>query len=340
MVTIRDVARHAGVSVATVSRVINNADCVSDKMCRRVQASIQALGFEPDFLARSWRTRSARTVAAVVSDNTSPHHGLLLREAATVALAHDYSLLLCTTYFDPEIERRYLKMLRFRRVDGILLNTVGNCEEEIRELTASGVPVVLLNRPLEQHGPLVDAVVVDSYRGSFDLVEHLIRVGHQRIVFVYARLLNDFHRRERLRGYRDALLAHDLPCDENLICAQDLASEDNTALCTRLLTSSPRPTALYAAGYSTGLAAMKLLRSLGLRIPQDMAFAMFDDVAWGAFVDPPLTLVRNPVEEMGQLAMDLLLSRLANRERPPREIRLQPTLIVRRSCGWPGLTDR
>ena len=120
-VTIRDVARHADVSVATVSRVINKTGGVSDDTTRRVQDSITALGFEPDFLARTWRTRVTRTIAAVLSDNTSPHHSIVLREAGAVALAHDYSLVLCTSYFDRDIERRYLRMLRRRRLDGVML---------------------------------------------------------------------------------------------------------------------------------------------------------------------------------------------------------------------------
>src|SRR5512136_2566424 len=131
MATIRDVAQHAGVSVATVSRVLNNTGVVSQEMRRRVQQSIHSLGFEPDFLAQSWRTRVTRTVAAVVSDNTSPHHGIMLREAGAVALAHEHSLLLCITYFDPEIENRYLRMLRLRRVDGVLLNHTGECHEHV-----------------------------------------------------------------------------------------------------------------------------------------------------------------------------------------------------------------
>ena len=187
------------------------------KLCRRVQQSIQALGFEPDFLAQSWRTRVTRTIAAVVSDNTSPHHGIMLREAGAVALAHDYSLILCITYFDPEIENRYLRMLRLRRVDGVLLNNIGDCREHVRKFTEAGVPVVLLNRPLCDDGPLVDAVVVDSYRGAFDLVDHLIRVGHRRIAMVYDQGLHEYHKSERLRGYREALRAHGLAYDEDLV---------------------------------------------------------------------------------------------------------------------------
>lgn len=339
MATIKDVAKHAGVSIATVSRVLNGTAKVSDETHRRVQQSINTLGFEPDFLARSWRTRVTHTIAAVVSDNTSPHHGIALREASTIALAHNYTLILCTTFFDPKIEKQYLRMLRERRVDGVLLNTVGQCEDEIRALTETGIPVVLLNRPLRNHGPLVDAVVVDSYRGSRALVEHLIRVGHRRIALVYSEDLNDFHRGARLRGYEDALRAHGLPYEANLVRATKLSRRDGMEFVVQQLAFSPRPTALYAAGYSTGLATIATLRAQGLRIPDDIAFAMFDDVTWGEFIDPPLTVVRNPAQELGRQAMELLFARLADRSRPPQEIQLEPSLVVRRSCGWPGLTE-
>ena len=335
MVTIRDVARHADVSVATVSRVINKTGYVSDDLTRRAQHAISVLGFEPDFLARTWRTRVTRTMAAVVSDNTSPHHGVSLREAGAVALAHDYSLILCTTYSDPEIERRYLRMLRRRRVDGIVLNSVGDCKEEIARLADLGVPVVLLNRPLADYGPLVDAVVVDSYQGSLAMVDHLVRLGHRRIAMLCGGL-HDYHRLGRFRGYKDALQTHGIAYDDCLIRWRDAGQSDETMSVSDLLALDPPPTALYASGYSAGLAAMRALRSLGRRIPDDIAFAMFDDVAWGEFIDPPLTVLRNPAEETGRVAMELLFARLAERDRPQQEIVLQPEMVVRRSCGWTG----
>ncbi len=333
MATIRDVAQHAGVSVATVSRVLNDSGAVSEAMRRRVQQSIHSLGFEPDFLAQSWRTRVTRTVAAVVSDNTSPHHGIMLREAGAIALAHDHSLLLCITYSNSEIENRYLRMLRLRRVDGVLLNNFGDCREHVRRFNEAGVPVVLLNRPLCDESPLVDAVVVDSYRGAYDMVDHLVRLGHRRIAMVYNQSLNAYHRSERLRGYREALRAHDLAYDEALV---HCGSIQNGGVLGECLQGTPRPTALFAAGYGTGLEAMSELRALGRRIPEDIAFAMYDDVRWGEFMDPPLTLVRNPADQVGRVAMELLFARLADRARPPQEVKLQPTLIVRRSCGYTG----
>jgi DNA-binding LacI/PurR family transcriptional regulator len=336
MVTIRDVAKHAGVSVATVSRVINGTSGVREQTVRRVQQSIQALGFEPDFLAQSWRTRVTRTIAAVVSDNTSPHHGIMLREAGAVALAHDYSLILCITYFDSEIENRYLRMLRLRRVDGILLNNIGDCREHVRKFTEAGVPVVLLNRPLHDYGPLVDAVIVDSYRGAYDLVDHLIGVGHRRIAMVCDQGLHEYHKSERLRGYREALLAHGLAYDKDLVHCGSFQSGHAIGDC---LQATPRPTALFAAGYGTGLAAMTELRARGLRIPEDIAFAMYDDVQWGAFMHPPLTLMRNPADQVGRVAMELLFARLADRNRLPQEVKLQPTLVVRHSCGYTGQVE-
>ncbi len=333
MATIRDVAQHAGVSVATVSRVLNNTGVVSDEMRHRVQQSIHSLGFEPDFLAQSWRTRVTRTIAAIVSDNTSPHHGIMLREAGAMALAHDYSLILCITYSDSEIENRYLRMLRLRRVDGVLLNNFGDCREHIRKFNEAGVPVVLLNRPLCDDGPLVDAVVVDSYRGAYDLVDHLARVGHRRIAMVYNQGLHAYHKAERLRGYREALAAHGLAYDEALVHCGSI--KDGRVL-GDVLQAAPRPTALFAAGHGTGLGAMAELRSRGLHVPGDIAFAMYDDVRWGEFLDPPLTLVKNPADQVGRAAMELLFARLANRARAPQEVKLQPELIVRRSCGYTG----
>jgi LacI family transcriptional regulator len=335
MITIRDVARHADVSVATVSRVINNTGHVSEELTRRVQKAIIDLGFEPDFLARTWRTRITHTIAAVISDNTSPHHSIVLREATVVALAHNYNLILCTTFHDPDIERRYLNMLRTRCVDGILLNSVGGCDEQVRQLTDLGVPIVLLNRPLVDYGPLVDAVLVDSYRGAFQVVDHLIDQGHRRIAMVYSDL-HQAHKRDRLRGYQDALRAHGIAFAEELVCCVPNPFADMGNALGQLLSIVPRPTALFAASYNSALTSLRALRTQGRQIPSDIAFAMFDDVTWGDLIDPPLTLVSNPARELGRVAMELLFSRMADHDRPAQEVRLQPELVIRRSSGWCG----
>ena len=193
--------------------------------------------------------------------------------------------------------------------------------------------MVLLNRPLADYGPMVDAVCVDSHRGAYDLVEHLIKVGHRRIGMIVGGL-HSFHRDERLHGYKDALQAHGLEYDENLVRSGRADSVDAGDLTLQLLSLPARPSALFAAGYNGGLAAMTVLRQQGLRVPDDIAFAMFDDVAWGEFVEPPLTLVQNPGAELGRTAMQLLFARLGDRERPPQEVKLAPRLVVRRSCGF------
>ena len=229
-------------------------------------------------------------------------------------------------------------MLRRRRIDGIVLNNVGDCRAEIAKLAELGVPVVMLNRPLADYGPLVDAVVVDSYSGSYALVEHLIRVGHRRIAMLCGGL-HDYHLQERLRGYVDALRAHGIPFDDTLIRWSDRQHPEEAMPVADLLALRPRPTAIYASGYSGGLAAMTTLREHGLRIPHDIAFTMFDDVTWGEFIDPPLTLLRNPAEQLGRTAMELLFARLADRSRQQQEIVLQPELVIRRSCGWTGAIE-
>lgn len=335
MITIQDVARRACVSVATVSRVINGREYVREALRQRVERAVAELGYEPNLLARNWRTQTTRTLAAVIASIAIPHEAWTLHAAEQVALAHDYSMILCDTSRNAEVERRYLRMLRLRRIDGVLINTIGQCEAEIRALTERGVPVVMLNRPLGDYGPLVDAVVVDSHRGTMDAVQHLIRVGHRRIGLICGPI-GEFHGRERLRGYIDALQAHGLPCDKDLIRFGNYDDRLAAAAMEEFIHLPSPPTAVFAAGYTMARMAMSVLRAHGLRIPSDMALALFDDVIWSEFVDPPLTLVANPAHELGRIAMDLLLARLADRERPPQEVRLAPRLIVRRSCGWTG----
>lgn len=338
MVTIQDVARRAGVSVATVSRVINGKDYVSDALRERVKHAVAELDYEPNLLARNWRTQTTRTLAAVVASIAIPHEAWTLQAAEEVALAHDYSLILCNTSRNAEVERRYLRMLRLRRVDGVLINTMEGSGAEIRALTERGVPVVMLNRPLGSYGPLVDAVVVDSRRGTKEAVEHLIRVGHRRIALICGPI-GEFHGYERLRGYVDALQANGLPQDEDLIRFGNYDDGLTAKAMEEFIHSPSPPTAVFAAGYTMALTAVTVLRAHGLTIPGDMALAMFDDVIWSGFVDPPLTLVANPARELGRRAMELLLARLADRERPPQEVRLAPTLLIRRSCGWTGPTE-
>lgn len=336
MVGIKDVAIRAGVSVASVSRVLNSPSSVRPERRQRVLQAIEELGYEPNELARSWRTGVTRSLATVTVDSgINPHINIAIHEAIMQATANNFAMFVYVTYRDVESERRYLQILRRRHVDGVLFNNTGLCDDELKGLVEKGIPVVLFNRPLGNLDLPIDAVCVDRYYGTSLVINHLLSLGHRRIA-AFGKRGHDWLNREGVRAYRNVLEAHGIAFDERLVRWYDTGSKAGGQVAADLLTSSPRPDALWAMDQDAGLTALDAVKRLGLRVPHDIALVVFDDIKGSHLFDPPLTLVRNPAEELGQVAMELLLSRLANHKLPPREVMLRPTLVVRRSCGWTG----
>ncbi len=331
--TIRDVARSAGVSPMTVSRVMNGSHRVRPDTRQRVEEAIAALGYIPNHLARGLSRQKTGTLALVVPDFTDPFFSLILRGAEDVARRAGYGVILCNTASDVEREGVSFEEMVAHRVEGLLIAPVSDRSRgNLRRLEAHHVPYVLIDRVIP--GIEVDLVQGDSVAGARQLVEHLVGLGHRRIGHVTESPAVSTAR-DRRRGYEEALTAAGIAVDPDLIVEGVSSTVEGGYEATgRLLTHESPPSAIFAVNNLTAVGAIRAIRDRGLRVPDDVAVVCFDDIELAALLDPFLTVMAQPAETFGTLAAQLLIDRIAGRATGRRRrVVLPADLIVRASCG-------
>ncbi len=329
-VTIREVASRAGVSVATVSRVVNGSPHrVNPATRRRVLSAVRALGYHANIIAQGLKKRSSRTVALIVPDISNPFFPAIARGIEDTARPHGYAVLLCNTYEDLTRENAYLALLRNRWVDGVIFATVGSNTRHLRALRRERLPVVLVARDVE--GLSIDTVRVDNFRGEYEAAVHLLRLGHRRIAHIAGP--PSLHvAAERRRGYLEALRTAGL-AGEAVIVEGDFTADGGGRAMEALLQARPPVTAVAVANDLMAIGALETLRHHGLRVPDDMAVVGFDDITFASLVSPALTTVAQPKYRMGQMAMERLLQLLDGGDARSRQTVLVPELVIRESCG-------
>ncbi|MEW2134251.1 LacI family DNA-binding transcriptional regulator [Streptomyces sp. NPDC005435] len=335
MRTMADVARHAGVSVATVSHVLNATRPVRPATRDAVLRAIEELGYIHNSLARSLVTSRTHSVGLAVSAISNPYFTEILQGVEAEALATGYGLLIADPHDDPAHELSVVRMLHERRVDGVIIAPSAEPSALLDYLGRAAVPAVFLDRLVDESDqPAYDQVCAEGAAPVRALVEHLAALGHRRIALV-AGLAGLSTTTERVEGYRDGLRAAGLPYDPGLLAHGNSASEGARLAAGRLLSGPARPTALIAANNAMTIGALQALREARLRIPEDVALVSFDDFEWADLFSPSLTAVRQPSRELGALALRLLLERLDAPERAARTVRLPCAVVHRTSCGCP-----
>lgn len=324
--TIRDVAKRAGVGVATVSRVLNNSGYARPETRERVHRAAAELGFVPSQLARGLVSRSSETIGLVIPDITNPFFPAVTRGVEDGASEAGYTVFLCNTDNDPALEAIDVQKLRERRVDGIIF--VGTTDRhDLVERLLGEIPVVVADRHVEHAS--IDSVLVDNLAGARAACSHLLDLGHTRI----AHLAGNQRTRtaqERCEGYQSALLAAGLPYDERMVAWGDFTYDSGLAMAQVLLGRSPRPTAIFAANDLIAFGAMRAAEDGGLSLPDDLSVVGFDDIPMASVLRPGLTTIRQPAYEMGRLAITMLLERIEGRVTGAgRKHRFQPELVVR-----------
>lgn len=334
-VTLEEVARVAGVSRSTVSRVINEQPSVRPETRERVWQAIHECGYRPDPVARSLVTRRTQIIGVVIPEAVAqlfadPFFPLLLRGATETCNAQHYQLILAL-FDDPSKERDlYERVLRNGYVDGVVVASASLADPLISHLEEDGIPFVSVGRHPSKDVHFVDA---DNVSGAHMAVEHLIRLGHRRIATICGRL-DMAAGKDRLRGYRQALEAHRIPVQNELIVEGDFSEASGMAAMPPLLSASP--SAVFSASDTMAIGALKALRRAGLRVPEDIALVGFDDIPVASVVEPALTTVRQPIERLGSMAVEVLLGLLRDApdvRAPTHKIILPAELIVRESCG-------
>ncbi len=328
-VSIKDVAREAGVSHATVSRALRGSPLISSPTIARVQATAEKMGYSVNAVARSLVTGKTQTIGVVVTSIADPFVGGVTAGIEEFANEKGYSVILATCHANAEIEKRMVSNLRERAVDGILVTSSRVGEEYLPLLTQLKVPVVLLNN--QQPGDYAYSVTIDNVGSARRAVEHLLQLGHRRIAYI-GHTQGYATDRDRRQGYEEALQAAGIALDADLILQAESTPESGSQAAARLDQLSPRPTAIFCYNDITALGVLAYARAQGVDVPRDWSVVGFDDLFLSQHLHPPLTTVHQPMWEMGRAAAEVLLDLIAGKT--PREgVQMPGELIVRQSTA-------
>ena len=331
MATIQDVAKRAGVAPITVSRFINNSGYCSQETRARVEAAIAELGYVPNRLASGLRSKRTNTLALVLTDITNPFFTTIARGVEDTASDAGYTVVFCNTDESLSEEQKYLQMLLEQQVDGIVLVPALSTHESVAFIQGHNTPIVVLDRRIS--GIKADVVRCDSEKGAYELTRLLISLGH-RYIAILSGPKGTSTAEDRVTGSHRALVEANLECSAGQEYYGSFTQVSGVEMARQAMASNPRPTAIFAANNFIAIGAVKSLRELGVRVPEDVAMVSFDDLPTGLIISPFLTVAAQPAYEMGCKATELLLARLSG-EAPSefQEIILPAEIVIRQSSG-------
>ena len=331
MANVKQVAARAGVSPATVSRVLNGVPGVTPDLRSRVHLAAAEMGYRPNRIASNFRRQKTATIGVVISDIENPHFSQMVRTIEAAAFDRGYRVLLCNTDELASKQQAYLEVLAAERVEGVILVPIDSASDEVGRLIDLGIPVVALDRVVSE--PRADAVVIDNAGGVRRAVDLLLDAGHGQIGFVggWPTIQTGA---ERLAGYEAAMRSRGgvprFALGEFRIAGGQAATEE-------VLDANPSLTALVVGNNLMTIGALHALRSRGVRIPEDIALVAIDDPFWTEFIDPPLTCMAQPSQQMATSSVDLLFERIGPAPRTQsRQVVYSFELRVRKSCGTAG----
>jgi LacI family transcriptional regulator len=328
-VTLRDVAQDAGVSIKTVSRVVNNQGEISEATRQRVTASIDKLGYRPSKLARALVTQHTDTIGLVLGDITNPFFPEVARGVLDTADSLGYNVFVCNSDGDHKREIRTLHSLSDHAVDGIINFATFELEPHLHQFAVPGRPMVLVNRLFDC--PWVSAVMMQAQHGAETAVDYLLAKGHRQIAMLAGPAFS-MNRLQRVRGYRAAFAAHGLPVvEEWIVPGAPIQARGRESAC-ELLKRYPEITAIFAYNDLLALGAMQACKELGRRVPDDCAIIGFDDIPLADSISPSLTTVRVDKYDLGRQAMNRLLQMLAEPGIELGPVWLDVELVVRQSA--------
>jgi len=334
MATIKDVARAANVSTATVSHVLNDTRYVSDELRERVLRAIGELNYRPSHAAASLRTKRSQSILIIIPDIANPFFPPLVRGAQDAFDRKGFAVIVGNTDRRHDRELEFLNLALRTQADGIIINPSQIGYDDLREVIEQGVKVVLIGAHIDH--PDLDIVRVDNRAGACDAVHHLIDLGHRRIAIVCGPMSTS-SAWQRCEGYWQAMEEAGLTVRPDWVVEETFDQEGGYRGAQRLLTLTERPTAIFATADLMALGVMQALRAAGLRIPEDISVVGFDDIPAATLTTPPLTTINQPKYEMGKRAAELLLARIkGGKASSSRRGLMEYGLIVRGSTAPPA----
>ena len=330
MSSLKDVAKKAGVSIATASRVINNAPNINHETRHRVQLAMKSLDYRPSRIAKRLRSKavSGNLIGVMVPDISNPFYVDVLSGIEDFMLSHDYLIIMCNFSQDEQKEQLYLDALVGESVDGLIVAPAHERDEKIMALEKDNIPFVCIDRGLIDAN--TDLVLVDNDKGAYEAVCFLLESGYKDIAYVSG-LPQIPTSRQREQGYRRALDEYQIAFRKDLVKYGDSRMKSGKLLTRELLSQKIRPDALFTGNNLITLGALETIAEMGLEIPADIAIIGFDDMPWSSTLNPPLTAVRQPAYEIGRRAAELLYQRICEPGRPNVKIVLETELMIRKS---------
>ncbi|WP_445670219.1 LacI family DNA-binding transcriptional regulator [Paenibacillus sp. PL2-23] len=323
--TIYDVAKEAGVSIATVSLVINGKGKISAERREEIRRIMLRMGYKPSMIASALTGKKTYALGLLVPDISNPFFAEIARAVEDEGQRHGYSVFICSTDNRDDKVEHYAALLEQKNVDGVIVGTGLKELSALAPLLQGGMPVAFLSRECPAAG--VPTIVVDDYGGGASAAEHLIGLGHRRLA-VLAEQESISSSRERVRGFRETAAAAGITLDPQLVRSSSL--KDGKASALALLSQAERPTAIFCCNDMLAIGALQAAKTAGLRIPDDCSIVGFDDTVLASVTDPPLTTIAQPIERLGQLAVQYVLR---EPERTPERVVLPPALVQRQSTS-------
>lgn len=304
MVSIKDVAKEALVSVATVSHVVNKTKYVSDELIQRVEAAITKLGYNTNVFAKGLKTKKSNIIGLIVHNMNNPLDYELINGALEEAAKNSYGLLIFNSEGKLEKEKEALKSLALKYVDGIILDPIGSKNPEIHKLMNQGIPIIFAEGYLK--GINAKCILADIKNGTYEAIKHLIGNGHRQIGFV-ANDSNTNSSKEAFEGYLKALTEAGIQFKPDLVKTEGSSLNGGYKSITTLMLFDPRPSAVFVSDHVMTLGAMDAFNQLNICYPQDVSFVGVSDLQWSAVVKPTLTVVSPPAKQIGKIAVETLI---------------------------------
>lgn len=327
--TIRDIATKCGVSVATVSRVMNGSSLVKPETKKKVLKIIKDNNYQPNLLARAFSKSKSDTIGIIVSPETNifiDYYAEMLRGVESACRVYNYDLLLRMSA--PSSRDAYHQYYEMKKCDGLIVIAPTLNDPGIKNLEKKDIPMVLINAV----SPSISYVDVDNVNGAFKGVEHLIKLGHRRIGIING-VMEGINSQDRFKGYQLALTKHNIPVEEKYITYGDYRQESGIACMKQLLSAGPRPTAVFSSNDLMAIGALKAAKEAGLDVPKDISVVGFDDLVLAAISDPPLTSVHQPIFDIGKEAVRILVNQMEHNRKIVQNVVLDTELVVRDSTA-------
>lgn len=326
---IKDIAEAAGVSTATVSRVLSGKQNVRTEVKSKVLDVVKRMNYSPNRAARSLRSRKSSSIGLIVADIQNPFFASVTRAVEDVAQANDYSVILCNTDENPDKERMYLELMQDENAAGIILSPTGRLAKYFPQELADIGPMVVIDRKVQDVD--IDCVVIDNFSAAKALTQHMLEHGYKRIAGVFG--AGSVTGQERLAGFKAALYDAEIAIHDTFIVEIPAREAEGHAAVTDLLNLAHPPEAILTSSGLLATGAFKAIRDKEIPVPGTVAFATFDESPWTSMIRPAITVIEQPTYAIGQTAGEMLLKRIADPNRPTRQVVLSSKLIIRQSCG-------